>query len=761
MSQSYMKKLFTILCLSILHVAQAQNGNGNFSFRYDAGATVRIAGRTLANPWAGGINGAQYSTIHLNGDTIEDLVIYDRQTSRVMTFVAEKQPDSWFLWRYAPQYEEQFPAITYGTWMLLVDYDHDGKKDLFTHANGGLRILQNTGSNGKLSWKTIADPVYHEGLSGILNLYINSVDIPAILDADNDGDIDILTYDINGGTANLYQNMSVERKNDPNGLDFKRIGFCWGSFKSDDHCDEFLFGLDCVYVGNGTEPEGNNAGARVKHNGNSMLLIDLDGDGNKDLLTAHVTCPNVSLLPNVGGNGAAARFVNFTSRFPSVSPISFDIFPAVYHEDIDFDGVKDLIASPNTYGNEGNLIDFRASNWHYRNIGTDKLPNFQYAGKSFLQEDMIDLGEGATPVLVDLDGDGDMDLLVGNVGVRGERGFRGSIAHFENVGTKTKPVFELRTADYLKLSEQFQLTDLKLAVADIDGNNSFDLIFTGNSINRAPEIRYILNTAARGAAFQLDATKVQQIPMPDRLGILDQPTWYDVDRDGKTDLLIGKQNGTIEYHRNTGTATAPRYELQQQNYGQINVISGSSSPSVVVVDLNGDQRPELLTGTRDGILKLYQLPDQPADKMLLLDSTLVINELTQTADKATPGANLALTAADLDGDGLADILAGTSTGGVRYLRNTSEKVIVTGTEEETGKPWVFPSPTNRFLRVKVPNNGVVQVLNLHGQPVTATVPVQAHTEATIDLGTLPTGMYLVRLVRDGQPVRHQKVILSK
>ncbi|MGV3561289.1 FG-GAP-like repeat-containing protein [Larkinella arboricola] len=754
-----MKKLFTILCFLILQRAQTQTPTGSFSFRYDSQATVNMAGRTLRNPWAGGLNGAQYSTIHLDTDTIPDLVIYDRQTNRIMTFLAARQTSGKYGWQYAPQYEEQFPTITYSTWMLLVDYDHDGKKDLFTHTNGGLRILQNTGSNGRLSWKTIADPVYHEGLSGTLNLYINSVDIPAILDADGDGDIDILTYDINGGTANLYQNMSVERKNDPNGLDFKRIGFCWGGFKSDDDCDEFSFGLDCVYVGNSAPIEGGHSSAREMHNGNSMLLLDVDGDGKKDLLTAHVTCPHVSLLPNVGGNGAAAVFTRSINSFPAANPISFNIYPALYSEDLDFDGIKDLMASSNTYSNE---IDFRASNWFYRNAGTSQQPIFQPVTKSFLQEDMIDFGEGATPVLVDLDGDGDMDLLVGNMGVRGANGYRASIAHFENVGTRSKPAFELRATDYLKLSERFQLTDLKLAIADIDGNNSFDLVFTGNSINRAPEIRYILNQGARGAAFQLDLTKAQQIPTPDRLGTIDMPTWFDVDRDGKTDLLIGKQNGSIEYHRNTGTPTAPRYELQQQNYGQLTVATGANSPSILIVDLNGDQRPELLTGTRDGSLRLYELPAQPTDKMQVLDSTLVINELTKMADHATPGGNLALTAADLDGDGLADVLAGTTTGGIRYLKNTSEKVVVTGTEEEEmNRPWVFPSPTSRFLRVKSSYKGEVQVLNLHGQPVTARQAVLAHTEATIDLGTLPMGVYLVRLLRDGQPVRHQKVILSK
>ncbi|WP_128546430.1 T9SS type A sorting domain-containing protein [Larkinella soli] len=753
-----MKKLFTVVCFLILHKLQAQSGGGAFSFRYDTGPVVRVNGRVLNNPWAGGINGAQYSTIHLNTDPVEDLVIYDRQTSRILTFLAEKQADGTFLWRYTPQYEEQFPPITLGTWMLLVDYDHDGKKDLFSHTNGGLRIMQNTSSNGRLSWKTIADPVYHEGLSGTLNLYISSTDVPAILDVDDDGDIDILSYDINGSTANLFQNMSVERKKDPNGLDFKRIGFCWGNFKSNDDCNDFTFGLDCVYVGNGAE--GDPSGARVMHNGNSMLLIDLDGDGKRDLLTAHVTCPNVSQLNNVGENGAGARFAGVLTRFPAGNAIQFEIFPALYSEDLDFDGVKDLVASVNTYANDGNLIDFKASNWFYKNKGTNKRPDFQYVTKSFLQEDMIDFGEAAAPVLADLDGDGDLDLLVGNAGTRDGRGFRARLAQFENVGSRTKAEFELKTDDYLNL-ERLQLINLKPAVADIDGNGSPDLVFTGVSTSRTAEIRYLLNTAPRGTAFQLDGNNIRQLPTPDRFGITDVPTWYDVDRDGRSDLLIGKQNGSIEYHRNTGTAAAPKYELQEQNYGRLYVQPGANSPSLAVVDFNGDLQPELLTGTRDGFLKLYQLPEQPGSPMQLLDSTLVINELTQTSDRATPGGNLLLTAGDLNGDGLAELLAGTTAGGVRFLRNTSTKVVVTGIDDEVRNPWAYPNPTDRFLRIYAPENGVVDVLNGKGQPVTPRLSVKAYTEATLDLGTLPQGIYLVRLMRDGRAVMTRKVVLTK
>ncbi|WP_234735083.1 T9SS type A sorting domain-containing protein [Tellurirhabdus bombi] len=745
-----MKKLFTVLYLLILPAAHAQ-----FSFQYDTGPSVKIGTQTLVNPWAGGVNAAQYSRIHLNTDAVEDLVLFDRKANRVMTFIAEPFGAS-YRWKHAPQYESQFPRdLLY--WMLLVDYDQDGKKDLFTHAPSGLRIFRNTSENGKLSWVSVIDPVYGEGLSSSkLNLYISSPDIPAITDADGDGDIDIITFELNGNTTEYWQNMSVERHGNPKGLEFKKQGLCWGNFKKE-YCNDFVFGLDCSVPSGGRI--GTNPNARPMHVGNASLLLDLNGDGKKDMLFGHISCDNVAALINNGGNGAAANFQSFKASFPEKEPILFDIFPAIYWEDVDFDGKKDLLASPNVYENDGNLIDFRNSTWFYHNGGTNELPDFGLVQKNFLQNEMIEVGERAVPAFADLDGDGDQDLIIGNAGVRNEQDFRARLTYFENTGTAAQPVFERRTEDYLNLSATFKLTNLQPAFVDLDGNGSLDLVFAGVNANRGMDIRYLPNQAARGAAMQFVLTNVQTIASPDRLNAGDVLNWADIDLDGKVDLLIGKTGGSLEYHRNVGTGSAPQFALQNQNYGKIGNEYTNSSASVALVDLNGDGIREVVIGDYSGLVKLYQLPENPDATMKLLDSTLVVNSEVPNS-KEVLGANLALVASDLNGDELPDLVVGTLAGGLHFLKNTSEKVIVSGEEPISG-PWAFPNPTDRYVQLVPPADGWVEVLNLNGQTVGKRQSVKEKVITWLDLGNHATGVYILRFTSAKNQVRTQKVVVAR
>jgi len=201
-----MKNLVTILGLLLGAAAHAQ-----FAFRYESGIPVTIGDRTLTNPWAGGLNATQFSRMHLDGDAVEDLVVFDRTTNRISTFLAEAQGTG-YRWRHAPQYASLFP-VDIRNWMLLVDYDGDGRRDLFTYAPAGLRIFRNVSANGRPAWEVAVDPVYAERSegSGRINLFVVATDVPAILDADDDGDTDILTFDLTGDVVDFYRNMAVER----------------------------------------------------------------------------------------------------------------------------------------------------------------------------------------------------------------------------------------------------------------------------------------------------------------------------------------------------------------------------------------------------------------------------------------------------------------------------------------------------------------------------------------------------------------------
>ena len=399
----------------LLGLGTGQNSYAQrISFEYDQQPPVTVEGRVLPNAWAGGLNSCQFSTLLLNEDSRPDLVVFDRTTDKISTFLAVTAADGTVGWQYAPQYERQFPAVH--NWLTLVDYDGDGRKDLFASAPSGVQVWRNISTTaGTLRWESVFAPVYQEGLSSRTNLYVAASDTPAILDYDGDGDVDIVAFDVGGNAAIYYQNMSKERSSTvaPAGLDFKRIGYCWGNFQKE-LCNDFQFGINCSADGG----RQGNPNARPMHVGNAISLFDTDGDGLKELLFGFITCPNVAVLYNRTSNTAKADFFRFDQDFPATHPIRLPAFAATFFEDVDGDGKTDLLASPSVYTNDGYAFNFQASNLFYRNVGTAAKPAFQYVRPDFLQADMIDLGENAVPALIDLDGDGDLDLLVGSLPTR-------------------------------------------------------------------------------------------------------------------------------------------------------------------------------------------------------------------------------------------------------------------------------------------------------------------------------------------------------
>lgn len=129
---------------------------------------------------------------------------------------------------------------------------------------------------------------------------------------------------------------------------------------------------------------------------------------------------------------------------------------------------------------------------------------------------MLDAGENAFPALADYDGDGDIDLFIGNRGnFYIESGkFYATMHLYENVGTKEEAIFELQTEDYLGLSA-LGLTNIKPSFIDINNDRVVDLVFASTyNAGRITELRYIVNTAATGEDFQFSSNAIQKLPFP-------------------------------------------------------------------------------------------------------------------------------------------------------------------------------------------------------------------------------------------------------
>ena len=78
----------------------------------------------MNNAWAGGLNAPIFSQIDLNGDGKKDLFIFDKDGSRITTYINNGTPNN-IDYHYAPEYRSKFPKGLHD-WVLLYDFNCDG-----------------------------------------------------------------------------------------------------------------------------------------------------------------------------------------------------------------------------------------------------------------------------------------------------------------------------------------------------------------------------------------------------------------------------------------------------------------------------------------------------------------------------------------------------------------------------------------------------------------------------------------------------------
>ena len=237
------------------------------------------------------------------------------------------------------------------------------------------------------------------------------------------------------------------------------------------------------------------------------------------------------------------------------------------------------------------------------------------------------------PAIADLDGDNDLDLIVGN-------------NYFENTGTSTAPAFVQRTGDANPLSGIETDHDSTAALGDLDGDGDLDLaVGDGDGV-----LTYIENTGSSTAPAFVQRTGGANLFAGIDVGYNSAPAFADVDGDGDLDLVVGEEDGVLNYLENTGTSTAPVFVERagsENPFDHIVVGIGIEEYSApVFADLDGDGDLDLLVSEWNGLLTYFE-NDGPSTTPVFVPRTRSANPF----DDIDVGERSVPAFVDLDGDG--------------------------------------------------------------------------------------------------------------
>ena len=612
---------------------------------------VAVGGEAVPFPFAGGFFEPRPALADLDGDGDADLVV---NVGGAGLQLYERTADGW-AWR-----TDKLGGVEPGNWSTFGDLDGDGDLDLLTRgAPGRVRFWRNVGEGEPQTGGVPGFPRFELAADGLRTtdgrpVAVEDSSIPALGDVDGDGDPDLLAGKADIGTITYHRHDGVG----PDGL--PRFTFVTDTFEDIQVYEENpscggpapnLPGMGALPTPPATEGGAGAGRMTARHGANAIALVSFAGGPTLDLFWGDFFAPSLFYFVNTG-TVTEPDYRLEADRFPVGQPLTSGGYNAPTFGDADGDGDADLVVGVQ----RGLCFQGRtsvANLFYFENTGTAGRPALALQTDRLLGA--LDVGTRSAPALADLDGDGDLDLVVGNE-ADPENPSRATLARFENVGTDAAPSFELQDDDWLALAYDYGA--YAPAFGDLDGDGDLDLLVGGFNGRFA----FLRNTgSAQTPVYTLEDERLQDVDA----GQYGRGALGDLDGDGLLDLVTGASNGRVRLYRNVGKAAAPAFRTASNGtpdsldvayalaIGIPDDVGQDSAPALA--DLDGDGDLDLVVGTAEGDLRTFQNVGSPTAPRF-------------EEGGAVPGGRrrTAPALADLDGDGQAEIVAGADAGGLLY-----------------------------------------------------------------------------------------------
>jgi hypothetical protein len=658
----------------------------------------------IPNALTGGMNAPQFNAVDFNQDGKKDLVIFDRDGDVLMPFINMGGTGE-ISYQFAPEFIDNFPPVN--SWMLLRDFNGDGLEDIFCFPSflgvSGVEVHKAFVLNGEIGYEKVLFPTDDNDLinfnipsGGRSQLYVSTIDIPDINDIDGDGDLDILTFNSLGGKIEYYQNQSVERGYGLDTLIYRLEEDCWGGLYESGNTDYLdlsdrkgrcAINFQSPTVGN-------------RHTGSTVLTMDIDNDCDREIILGDLSFDH--LVMGINGGDCDEAWINSQDTFFPSYDLSVDLpsFPSSFHIDVNNDGNRDLVAARNTR-NGGADVE---TAWLYENIGSDSLPLFQFRQKDFMGETMLDFGTSSHPAVADVNGDGLLDIVVGIDGIYGDFGNSTDARLYlflqEKNGSEIS--FVLEDDNWLNFKRYTQAGGnspgqfgFAPAFGDLDNDGDQDIVVGTNSGF------LIVGFNNSGPDQPMNFTNLLYQYKNLDIGSNASPAIFDVNEDGLSDIIVGELNFGLNYFQNTGSVGNPDFiadpsaDPNSSFFGFIDlreqgIFSAYGTPSIMAFP----DKTWLLVGKELGGLRLYDLQSNPKDTFEIIDGNF---------GRIREGERTHPVLADLDGDGVLDMIVGNSRGGIAIYKTPYDvegEIVSTQNIQKTEIITFYPNPTSEQLYIK-------------------------------------------------------------